>query len=145
MIAVQYSHPLLLYISISQLERKNSANQSVNSSPIPETALLLPDPPPISLQTFNNRWNFDTSLKTHTGICNNKASFAVLNKGPAYETPIFYGTTNSATKGRGTVVIKVETPSGPGYMELTDVVFIPGFLINIVSIMKYLDRGYRWN
>lgn len=55
------------------------------------------------------------------------------------------GAGNCLVEGVGSVVLNVTTPIGPGNLKVNGVLYVPGFMVNIISMDRIKDQMLFWD
>ena len=87
-------------------------------------------------------WILDGGSDIH--ITNHKEGF-VPQRGPRPGETVGAGTQVFQVKEYGTINVSIKTPHGKGTLTLLDAAYIPGFITNIVSQDRLVERGLHWS
>jgi hypothetical protein len=91
---------------------------------------------------LQNCWTLDSAADIH--ICNDPTRFKF--KRAATDRDVLYaGTTEYPIQAFGTVDITVQSPHGPGVIQLLNTALIPGFLTNLVALRRFTKKGVHWD
>jgi hypothetical protein len=84
----------------------------------------------------------DSGSNTH--VSNSLQNFATYRD---HEQPevVKVGNTFNVIHGSGTVLLTVQGTDGPKVLALQDVVYVPGFHVNLVAQSKFRNKGYLFN
>jgi hypothetical protein len=89
-------------------------------------------------------WTLDNASDVH--VCNNPKRSGYQKTRDANVTDrLFAANTSLPIESFGSVKVNVDTQSGPGVIELTNVALVPGFMANLVSLKRFNDKGVHWN
>jgi len=91
----------------------------------------------LSAEALRHQWILDSGLDIH--ITNDRKSLTNLRE--ASNTRVIARTTRYPVEAIGTTTIQVMTKIGPTKMTLPDVVYIPRFMTNIVSLSLLIQKG----
>ena len=91
-----------------------------------------------------NSWTLDNASDIH--VCNDiqRSGFRKTRDAQPSDE-LFAGKTSYPIEAFGTVDVQVQTPNGPGRIELTNVALAPGFMTNLVSLYLLNVKGVHWN
>ncbi|OQV11381.1 GAG-pre-integrase domain-containing protein, partial [Cladophialophora immunda] len=96
----------------------------------------------MAVNALKDNWILDSGSNVH--ITNDRnALFDVRT--PGATTEIVAGTGRCIAGAIGSVIIKVNTPVGMKTMTITDVIYVPGFMTNIVSLSRLNSKGVHFS
>ncbi|KAI1002817.1 hypothetical protein K3495_g5386 [Podosphaera aphanis] len=91
---------------------------------------------------YKDWWVFDSGSGRH--ICNNRDSFHILKPLKTHQI-IKTGRGDCQVEGVGTMVLQVTTLNGQGELKIEGVLFVPDFMVNIVSMDRIKDQMLIWD
>ena len=92
--------------------------------------------PSTRLSTINGKWVLDSGATSH--ICYNKEFFTELRP---ITRVIQWGQTTTFIQATGIGTISVNTPIG--VLNITDVLFVPDFQVNLISLGCLVNKGVK--
>lgn len=95
----------------------------------------------MSTDEHDHYFRLDNCADTH--VCNDLSRF--IDYTPLYDETIRFGNTDTHIQGIGKVSVHVETPSGPSLVDLEDVVYVPGFHLNVINTDSLEKQGLFFN
>jgi Reverse transcriptase (RNA-dependent DNA polymerase) len=87
-------------------------------------------------------WTLDCASDAH--VCNDRSRFTFERMATENDT-LYAGKEIYPIEAFGTVDIVVDTPSGKAPIRLLNVVLVPGFLTNLVSLRRIKEKGFSWD
>src|SRR4051794_25378221 len=90
-----------------------------------------------------NRWIMDPGSNIH--VCNSKAFGWVESRKAQHGDVLYSGNSAIKVEAWGTVVLNINTPSGLGQIQLTNVALIHGFFANILGLSRCRSRGIHFD
>jgi hypothetical protein len=91
---------------------------------------------------LQNHWILDSGSDIH--VCSSATGFTPTRTATAHDQ-LHAGKTAYDIESFGTLNIDVYTPQGPRKMTLLDVVYVPGFMTNLVSLSRLVQKGVHWD
>ena len=91
---------------------------------------------------LENCWILDSGADVH--ICNEQSRF-VFDRIASDDSILFSGKTIYQIEAYGTVIITVQSPTGPIQIKLLNVAYIPGFFTNLVALRRLTEKGVHWD
>ena len=91
---------------------------------------------------YRDWWVFDSGSGRH--ICHNKELFWTLKPTKSSQV-ILTGAGNCHVEGIGSVLLEITTPKGPDKLKIDGVLYVPKFMVNIVSIDRIKDQMLIWD
>ncbi|KAI0994616.1 hypothetical protein K3495_g13565, partial [Podosphaera aphanis] len=117
---------------------------SLEASPDVETSLITADQTSSSEFHLKNHWVLDSGSDVH--ICNNENLHGFQRTEPFLGNHhIVSGTTKYPVKAWGTCRVKILTEKSDGYITLSKVALIPGFMTSLVSLHLMNVKNVHWN
>ena len=101
-----------------------------------EVTLATTALPTTKLSAITGNWVLDSGATSH--ICYNKAYFKDLRQS---NTSIQWGQTTTIIKAAGIGTISINTPIG--VINITDVLYIPDFQVNLISLGCLVNKGVK--
>lgn len=90
---------------------------------------------------YDHYFRLDNCADTH--VCNDLSRFTKYK--PLHDEMIRFGNTGGQIEGVGSVTVHVDTPSGPGLIQLDDVAYVPGFHWNLMNMDSLEKEGLFFN
>jgi hypothetical protein len=91
---------------------------------------------------LRNCWTLDSAANTH--VCNDRSRFK-FKRIAGEEDTLYAGKDSYEIEAFGTVDLTVQTPNGIAKIILLNVALVPGFLTNLVSLRRFIDKGIHWD
>ena len=91
---------------------------------------------------YRDWWVFDSGSGRH--ICHNKELFWTLKPTKSSQV-ILTGAGNCHVEGIGSVLLEITTPKGPDKLKIDGVLYVPKFMVNIVSMDRIKDQMLVWD
>lgn len=89
---------------------------------------------------FSRAWIIDSGASQHmTGLRGLFTSFTTFSDPQAPINGI--GGTSLVPQGRGTVRVHCKTSSGTTFIDMTNVLYVPGMTVNLLSMSAFTDKG----
>lgn len=109
-----------------------------------KTTLMTVDQNSLSEFHLTNHWVLDSGSDVH--ICNDqyRHNFQKVEETKNHDY-IISGTTKYPVEAWGTCKVYVSTNKGNGFITLTKVALIPGFMTSLISLHLMNTKGVHWN
>ena len=91
---------------------------------------------------YKNWWVFDSGSGRH--ICHQKEMFETFKPLKSNQM-ITTGAGDCKVEGIGAVVLVITTPKGPSTLKINGVLYVPDFMVNIISMDRIRDQMLIWD
>ena len=91
---------------------------------------------------YDDYFRLDNCADTH--VCNDLSRFTEYQPMKEKET-IHFGNSGTHVEGNGTVIVHVDTTTGPDFIVLEDVAYVPGFHWNLINTHSLEQQGLYFN
>ncbi|KAI0992767.1 hypothetical protein K3495_g15418, partial [Podosphaera aphanis] len=112
------------------------------TEPSPHSSYILALTTSQTSLPYKNWWVFDSGSGRH--ICHQKSLFWTLKMMNTRQV-ITTGAGNCQIEGVGSIVLRVNTPNGPSTLKIEEVLYVPKFMANIVSMDRIRDQMLIWD
>lgn len=128
----------------SKESNSSAANSNVDITVSAHTVIILSPETPIALATqasiVHDTWYLDSISESY--ITNTSVNYTVTSA-VAPGSSVLGGTGFAIVESKGTVKLRIDTPNGPGFLMLSDVLYAPQYSTNVITASKLIDRGYN--
>lgn len=90
-----------------------------------------------------NSWILDSGSNVH--VCNELATGFMPTRQATNQDKLYAGKAVYDIESFGSIDVSVQTPQGIQRMTLLDTAYVPGFLTNLVSLSRLVQKGVHWD